>query len=206
VRVTYVGSWSLGGGRLELQQTSSVIDDPPRTKPADISGPPVAEKPSLLADLDALIAEIESAPVGNAALDARIHFGFRIATRRSPDIAALLIEQGITWPTVEAVLDEQIPPFTTSLDAALESEDITFSVRSAKRQRWGAMQKARCGEEVLAWAATEPLARRLAAIRAWRLDLEKSPSAASTAPSTLPPKQGTPAETPAGEKEWEVSF
>lgn len=192
-----------------MQQISSVIDEPARAITAEKSGPPAAEEPSLCADLDALIAEIEGATVGNAALDARIHFGFRIATRRSPDIAALLIEQGITWPTVEAVLDEQIPPFTTSLDAALDSEDITFSVRSAKRQRWGAMQKARGGEEVLAWAATEPLARRLAAIRAWRLDLEKS-DAASTTPATLPPQQGTPAETPAEtparEKEWEVSF
>lgn len=192
-----------------MQQTSSVIDEPARAIAAEKSGPQAAEEPSLFADLDALIAEIESATGGNAALDARIHFGFRIATRRSPDIAALLIEQGITWPTVEAILDEQIPSFTTSLDAALDSEDIAFSVRSAKRQRWGAMQKARCGEEVLAWAATEPLARRLAAIRAWRLDLEKS-AAASTTPATSPPQQGTPAETPAEtparEKEWEVSF
>ncbi len=189
-----------------MQQTSSVIDKSAKAKPADKFSPPVAEKPSLLADLDALIAEIESAEVGNAALDARIHFGFRIATRRTPDIAALLIEQGITWPTVEAILDEQIPPFTTSLDAALESEDITFTVRSAKRQLWGAMQKARCGEEVLAWATTEPLARRLAAIRAWRLDLEKSTAAASTTPATLPLKQNARAEAPAGEKDWEVSF
>ena len=28
---------------------------------------------------------------------------------------------------------------TTSLDAALEGEDITFVIRSAKRRRWGAM-------------------------------------------------------------------
>lgn len=189
-----------------MQQTSSVIDKSAKAKPADKFSPPVAEKPSLLADLDALIAEIESAEVGNAALDARIHFGFRIATRRTPDIAALLIEQGITWPTVEAILDAQIPPFTTSLDAALESEDITFTLRSAKRQLWGAMQKARCGEEVLAWATTEPLARRLAAIRAWRLDLEKSTAAASTTPATLPLKQNARAEAPAGEKDWEVSF
>lgn len=189
-----------------MQQTSSVIDGPARTISADKSVPPVAEEPSLCADFDALITELESAPVGNAALDARIHFGFRIATRRAPDIAALLIDQGITWPTVEAVLDEQIPPFTTSLDASLESEDITFAVRSGKRQLWGAMQKARCGEEVLAWAATEPLARRLAAIRAWRLDLEKPSAAASAKSLTTPLNRREPAETPAGEKEWEVSF
>lgn len=190
-----------------MQNVSSPADDPARAEPAGKSGSsPAVKEPSLLADLDALISEVESAPVGNEALDARIHFGFRIATRRAPDIAALLIEQGVTWPTVDAVLDEQIPPFTTSLDAALEGEDIIFAVRSAKRRRWGAMQKASCGEEVLAWAATEPLARRLAALRVWQVNLEKSAAAASTKPATLPFKPAAPAETPAGEKEWEVSF
>lgn len=189
---------------MELQNVSSAGKGPAIGTPNKSLGQPTDE-PSLLADLDALIGEIEGAPVGNAALDARIHFGFRIATRRATDVAALLIEQGVTWPTVEAILDEQIPPFTTSLDAALENEDITFIVRSAKRQLWGAMQKARCGVEVLAWAKTEPLARRLAAIRAWRLDLEKS-AAAATAPATPPLEQAASAETPASEKEWEVAF
>ena len=185
-----------------------MIDDQARASSADESGPPVVEEPSLRADLDALIAELESAPSGNTALDARVHFGFRIATQRSLDTAALLLKQGVDWSTVEAVLDEQIPLFTTSLDANLESEEITFTVRSAKHQRWAAMQKAQCGEEVLAWAATEPLARRLAAIKAWRLDMEKSAAttATSTIPPTLPAKQDKPADTPAGEKEWEVSF
>ncbi len=192
---------------MELQNVSSPADNPARAVPAGKSGSsPAVKEPSLLADLEALISEVESAPVGNEALDARIHFGFRVATRRAPDIAALLIEQGVTWPTVDAVLDEQIPPFTTSLDAALEGEDIIFAVRSAKRRRWGAMQKASCGEEVLAWAATEPLARRLAALRVWQVDLEKSAAAASTKPATLPFEPAAPAETPAGEKEWEVSF
>ena len=103
---------------------------------ADGEADPVADTLSLAADLAGLIAEIEAAAVGGTVLDARIHFGFRVAARRAPDIAALLIADGITWPTVEAVMDKQIPPFTTSLDAALEGEDITFIVRSAKRGRW----------------------------------------------------------------------
>lgn len=189
---------------MDLQHTST-----PATKPANsaLNGeserPP--EEPSLLSDLAGLIAEIEGAAAGNEALDARIHFGFRVATRRSPDIAALLIEQGITWSTVEAVLDEQIPPFTTSLDAALEGEEITFVIRSTKRQCWGAMQKARCGEEVLAWAATEPLARRLAALVAWRVDVEKSAGASNTPPIARP-NQEQQGEPPPGEKDWEVLF
>lgn len=187
-----------------MQHFSASAGNPANSAPSNESAPP-AEAPSLLADLALLISEIESATAGNVALDARIHFGYRIATRRTPDIAALLIEQGITWPTVEAVLDEQIPPFTTSLDAALDGEDITFVIRSTKRQRWGAMQKARCGEEILAWAATEPLARRLAAIQALHVDLEKS-AVTSGAPAVAPVKDDQPVETPTSEKDWEVLF
>ena len=189
---------------MQLQHVTSPVDDPAKFIPNNEPKKP-KEPPSLLADLAALIAEIEEATSGNSALDARIHFGFRVATRRSPDIAALLIEQGITWPTVEAVLDDQIPPFTTSLDAALEGEDIIFVVRSAKQRRWGAMQKAGGGEEILAWAATEPLARRLAAIRARHVDLAKFAATLNTTLVT-PPEHGEPAETPTGETDWEVLF
>ncbi len=183
---------------------------PPASHPAEIApkkpAEPTAEAPSLLADLAALGAEIESATAGNASLDARIHFGFQVAARRATDIAAILIEHGITWPTVEAVVDDQIPAFTTSLDAALEGEDISFVVRSAKRVRWGAMQKARCGKEILAWAATEPLARRLAALRAYCVDLEKSGTASVSTPSAALPTRGNPVERPSSDKDWEVLF
>jgi len=200
VRVTYVGD----RGFTELQQVSSPTEGPAKSAPKNVPEQPAAE-PTLLADLALLIAEIEAATDGGSKLDARIHFGFRVAACRAPDVAALLIETGITWPTVEAVLDEQIPPFTTSLDAALEGEDITFVIRSAKRRRWGAMQKARCGEEILAWAATEPLARRLAAIQAWRVDLVRS-TAASVPPSITPANNIEPAEASVREDDWEVMF
>jgi hypothetical protein len=170
---------------------------------------PKAEEPSLLANLAALIREIEDATEGNEALDARIHFGYRVAARRSPAIAAILIEEGISWPIVEAVLEEQIPHFTSSLDASLAGEDISFVIRSTKRGRWGAMQKARCGEEVLAWAATEPLARRLAALRADLVDLEKIiGSSDGTAEPLQEPEQetGAPPNEIADKEDWEVLF
>lgn len=189
---------------MELPHVSTPAANPATTAPNRDPEVP-SESPSLLADLAVLIAEIEGATAGNAELDARIHFGFRVATRRSPDIAALLIETGITWPTVEAVLDEQIPPFSTSLDAALEGEDVTFVIRSTKRRRWAAMQKARCGDEVLAWAATEPLARRLAAIQAWRVDLEKS-AAAPKPQFETPAKNHKSREESVGDSDWEVMF
>lgn len=125
----------------------------------------------ILASLDHLIAELEAAPSGSEALDARIHFGFRVMAERIQDHATLLISEGISWPTVKSVLEDIIPPFTTSLDASLDGERIVFVLRSAKRRRWGAMQRASCGEEALGWARTEPLARRLAFLKSWRADL-----------------------------------
>ena len=189
---------------MNLQHTPMSADNPASSASNDQSEQK-PDEPSLLADLATLIAEIENASTGSPALDARIQIGYRVAARKAPDVAALLIEQGITWPTVEAVLDDQVPPFTTSLDAALDGEDITFVIRSTKRRRWGAMQKARSGEEVLAWAATEPLARRLAALRAHHLDLVASERAAkSHTPDKLdlPP----PSAVADGEKDWEVLF
>lgn len=142
----------------------------------DWDGPDLAQERGdsvneVLAALNDLIDEIEAAPTGSEALDARIHFGFRVMVEKIQDHASLLIGEGISWPTVKAVLDDVVEPFTTSLDASLEGERIVFVLRSAKRRRWGAMQRASCGEEILGWARTEPLARRLAALKSWRADL-----------------------------------
>lgn len=187
-----------------VQHTSSPAGQTRDSAGSNDSGA-TPEPPSLRADIAALAAEIEAAHQGSTALDARIHFGFRVAARRAPDFAALLIDEGITWPTVEAVVAERIPAYSSSLDAALEGEDISFVIRSAKRQRWGAMQKARCGTEVLAWAATEPLARRLSAIRAWQADLEDAAERSGNA-STRVPDNGGEEEQAAGEDDWEVVF
>lgn len=134
--------------------------------------PEMSDSPdNVLATLDDVIAEIEAASIGSETLDARIHFGFRVMVGQSQDLASLLIAEGISWPTVKAALDDVIPPFTTSLDASLDGERIVFVLRSEKRRRWGAMQRTASGQEVLGWARTEPLARRLAALKSWRTDL-----------------------------------
>ncbi|MEE8332735.1 MAG: hypothetical protein V3R85_02720 [Alphaproteobacteria bacterium] len=189
-----------------------------------------AQAASVLSDVDALISEIENAPAGSEALDSRIHFGFRVAMERCPDIGELLFREGISWFTAKQVLDAQIPPFTTTLDASLEGEDITFVVHAIRQGKWGAMQRTHHGEEVLAWASTEPMARRLAAIKAWRAHFaraaaevklrtgtpeENQPSPAAPAIETPRPAsidkvekpEERPAEVTADEKkDWEVLF
>ena len=130
--------------------------------------------PEFVAELGALISELESAESGSLSLDIRIHYGFRILGGLGEDMASLLIKEGVSWPTVQATLNEVVPPYSTSLDAALQGEEIVFAIRSAKGHRWGAMQRTTLGGEELAWAATEPLARRLAALKSWRAELINS--------------------------------
>ena len=150
----------------------------------------------IIAELDCLIGEIEAAAEGSRSLDARIHFGLRAIAGRGEDIAALLIGEGITWPTVDAAMGETIPPYTTSLDAALAGEDIRFVLRSARRARWGAMQIA-AGAEIIGWAATEPLARRLVALKSWRAEIAEDCAGhvSAAGPPTTPnvPRREMPA-------------
>lgn len=127
-----------------------------------------------IAELGALIAELESARSGNQSLDVRIHYWFRMLSGQGEDMASLLIKEGVSWPTVQAALSEIIPPYSTSLDAALQGEEIVFALRSSKGSRWGAMQRTSSGEEHLAWAATEPLARRLAVLKCRQAEFKKS--------------------------------
>jgi len=174
------------------------------TGPDTMPGSP-AQADSVLSDIDALISEIENAPAGSAELDSRIHFGFRVAMERCPDIGELLFREGVSWLTVKQALDARIAPFTTSLDAALEGEEITFVVHAIRQGKWGAMQRTRHGEEILAWGVTEPLARRLAAIKAWRAQFARAAAEMKAMtgaadedhaePAPPPPSEGTAADS-----------
>jgi hypothetical protein len=121
--------------------------------------------------LDALIDALAAAPSGSRELDIRLDYGLGIMLSGRTDLATTMIREGISWQTVSGVLDSRVPAYTTSLDAAVEGEDIAFTIRSERRGKWGAMHRARCGKEVLVWAATEPLARRLAALEGRRADV-----------------------------------
>ena len=121
--------------------------------------------------LDELIETLEVAERGSRALDIRIEYCLGVALGGRVDIASTLIEEGISWKTVSETLDSRVPPYTTSLDAAVEGEAVEFAVKSEKRERWGAMHRSTNRQEFLAWAATEPLARRLAALKGRRADL-----------------------------------
>lgn len=150
---------------------------PLRDQPGSGTDDRVAEPlsaPEFIVELGALIAELEAADGGSQSLDTRIHHGFRVLGGHGEDMVSLLIKEGVSWPTVQATQKEIVPPYSTSLDAALQGEEIVFAIRSARGHRWGAMQRTASGGEELAWAATEPLARRLAALKSWHADLQKA--------------------------------
>jgi hypothetical protein len=149
--------------------------------------------------LDALIDALAAAPAGSRELDLRIDYGLGVMMSGRVDLASTMIREGISWQTVSDVLDSRVPPFTTSLDAAIDGENIAFTIRSERRGQWGAMHRARCGKEILAWAATEALARRLAALEGRRADAAHARDAAAAqaeaqAPTPAEPRVAAPIE------------
>ena len=121
--------------------------------------------------LDELIDALVAAGEGDRTLDMQIEYCLGVALGDRIDIAGVLIKEGISWETVSQTLDARVPEYTSSLDAAVKGENIEFAVKSVKRERWGAMHRSKHRQEFLAWAATEPLARRLAALKGRRADM-----------------------------------
>lgn len=147
-----------------------------------------------------LIRELEAAAAGSAALDQRIEHCLAGLGLRA-DLTELLVNEGVSWPVVAETARDRVPRYTTSLDAAIAGEDILFAMRSAARGKWAAVQRSFGGREVLAWAATEPLARRLAAVKAHA-------AARGHAEPQIKPYVVAAAPEPAArdEIEWEVRF
>jgi hypothetical protein len=173
-------------------------------------------------DVDALIIDLEAALTGSEDLDQRVHFGFLVAAGIGTDFAALMIRESISWSTVKDAIGAAVPPYTTSLDAAIEGEEVIFVLRSTRHHKWIAMQKSKGGAEITAWGATEPIARRLAAIKAWRADFAETakhhlepPHSEDTIKNTttdentndaIDPKASSTKQTSIERQEWEVQF
>lgn len=111
-----------------------------------------------------LIAAIGAARQGSADLDIKIEYCVGVAFDQRTDVAGILIEEGFSWDTVGAALEDRVPPYTTSLDASAPGENVVFVIRSDRRGKWGAVHRSEDGREHLAWAATECMARRLAGL------------------------------------------
>ncbi|MHA1600377.1 MAG: hypothetical protein ACTSW2_06100 [Alphaproteobacteria bacterium] len=111
----------------------------------------------------------------------------------------LLVDEGYAWDIVSEILDHDLPAYTTSLDATLPGENIVLSVYSTRRRLWGAAHRIADEQHVMRWAATECLARRLAALSALSQAGTAKPAEAAgladAAPSdepALPPETDVP--------------
>ncbi len=104
----------------------------------------------------------------------------------------LLVEEGYPWHVVSELLDEELPPYTTTLDAALPGENIVLALYSPRRGRWAAVQETPAGEQVLVWAASECLARRRAALKAMRAILLPRAAPAPAKPAARPAPRAVP--------------
>jgi len=156
--------------------------------------------------VELLIRELEAAPGGSAALDQRIEHCLATAFAVKANLTELLVSEGVSWATVTETLHDRAPHYTRSLDASLPGEDILFVMRSKARGKWAAVQRSFGGREVLAWGATEAVARRLAALKVtavafgWTEAVPPRTSAASSAASAAA------AEEPHDPVEWKVRF
>ena len=117
---------------------------------------------------DKLLESLGSARRGGRELDIIICYLLGDTSGEAGKMIQLLVEEGYPWNVVAELLDEELPPYTTTLDAALPGENIVLALHSPRRGRWAAVHETPAGEQVLVWAASECLARRGGAADAHR--------------------------------------
>ena len=156
-----------------------------------------------------LILSLKNARRGQRELDIVVSFVLGDTSSEAGKMIELFVEEGYPWDVISELLDEDLPAYTSSLDAAPPGENIVLAAFSKKRRQWVAVHRADNGEQVSAWAATECLARRLAGLQARQgPNTQASPAAASP----RKPKAPRPARETADEgemetgEEWRILF
>ena len=146
--------------------------------------------------IDDLIGALEHAPDGGTDLDRRIAFQLGLPIGESDQMIKLLLFEGYGWDVISELVQSENPCFSTSLDARIPGENIVLAMHSSKRGQWVAIHRSAGGVDFLAWAASEPLARRAAALRGLRAVSSFDPRspvselAAAAAPTDAPGSTG----------------
>lgn len=116
--------------------------------------------------IDRVVSDLETAIEGSQELDCMISYALELARGEFDQVMMeLLVKEGFSWNVISEIWGGKVPPYTQSLDCGIAGENIAFAMRSDKRRQWAAVHKGPDGEEHLAWAKTEILARRLAALK-----------------------------------------
>lgn len=112
-----------------------------------------------------VISSLGEAPQGGEDMDIRVSVALGEMQSGSAKLLRLFVEEGYDWSVISSLLDEQVPPYTTSLDAGVPGENIVGVLFSRKRRHWAAIHRGPDGrEEGPVWAASEALARRAAGL------------------------------------------
>jgi hypothetical protein len=126
-----------------------------------------------------VVSALETAPAGSQELDCMISYALELARGEFDQIMMeLLVNEGFSWNVISEIWEGKVAPYTQSLDSSIEGENIAFAMRSERRAQWAAVHKSSDGEEFVAWARTEILARRLAGLKGILAAAEAYPIAA----------------------------
>ncbi len=169
-----------------------------------------------------LLLSLANARRGKRELDIVVSFILGDTASEAGKMIELFVEEGYPWDVISELLDEDLPAYTTSLDAALPGENVVLSAYSKRRRQWVAVHRAGTGEQVSAWAATECLARRLAGLQACKgpgtyaaspqAPQHRSPGdpgapgATAEAPARAPAGKPAGKTEPEGGEEWRILF
>lgn len=134
--------------------------------------------------IDDLISALERAPEGGGDLDRMIAFQLGLPIGESDEMIKLLLFEGYDWDVISELVLSENPCFSTALDARIPGENVVLAMHSKKRGQWAAIHRGSGGTDFMAWAATEALARRAAALRGLRAVSAFEPRPADHRPAT----------------------
>ena len=152
-----------------------------------------------------LILSLTNARRGQRELDIVVSFVLGDTTSEAGKMIELFVEEGYPWDVISELLDDDLPAYTTSLDAAAPGENIVLAAYSKKRRQWVAVHRADNGEQISAWAATECLARRLAGLQARQRPNAQASHTQATSPGAPAKKPADQGENESG-GEWLILF
>lgn len=115
--------------------------------------------------VETLIRTIETADEGDRRLDSVVSYLLGEGDADTDAIIDLIVEEGYPLEVSSELLDADVAPFSTSLDAKLPGENIVLSMYASRKGQWMAIQRSSDGKDAVAWARTECLARRAAALK-----------------------------------------
>ncbi len=112
-----------------------------------------------------LIRTIETAEEGGRRLDSVVAYLLGEGDADTDAIIDLIVEEGYPLEVSSEVLDADVLPYSTSLDAKLPGENVVLTMYASRKGQWLAIHRSSDGKDSVAWARTECLARRAAALK-----------------------------------------